>query len=241
MTVWLSIDAALGDGSRPAAVLTSAALHGLGGVVTVVWGAILTEVFAIASGRQSLGPFVQTGLTLEQESLFGVVQAVEAKSALLRIFGPAPGDGPFSALGEIVKPERLIGQMGNLISRVSAADVTALANVLAWIVAALAVWTVTRLLRSFFGALLRRRAWFTLYVFATALGVSSGAMLLYMLFVTMAPLAHAPGRIGDDVLFLSAVTGALMALAAGVVIGATEPAHEPEEHGSPIVGGAPIR
>lgn len=216
-------------GLAPAAVLTSAALHGLGGVVTVVWGAILTQIFAIASGRQSLGPFVQTGLTLEQDSLFGVVQAVESKSALLRIFSPSPGDGPLNALGDVVNPERLVGQMGNLISRISAADVTALANVLAWIVAALTVWTVTRLLRALFDALLRRRAWFSLYVFATALGVSSGAMLLYMLFVTVAPLAQAPGRIADDVLFLSAVTGALLALAAGVVIGATEPEHPAEE------------
>lgn len=228
-------------GLAPAAILTSAALHGLGGVVTVTWGAILTQVFAIASGRQSLGPFVQTGLTLEQDSLFGVVQAVEAKSALLRIFSPSPGDGPFSALGELLKPERLISQMANLISRISAADVTALANVLAWIVAALVVWTVTRLLRSLFGAILRRRAWFTLYVFATALGVAGGAMLLYMLFVTVAPLARAPGRIADDVLFLSAVTGALLALAAGVVIGATEPTHTPEAHSTSAAGGQPIR
>ena len=228
-------------GLAPAVVLTSAALHGLGGVVTVVWGAILTQVFAIASGRQSLGPFVQTGLTLEQDSLFGVVQAVESKSALLRVLDPSPGDGPFDAIREIVDPEKLVGQMGNLISRISAADVTALANVLAWVVAALVVWTVTRLLRAFFDALLRRRAWFTLYVFATALGVASGAMLLYMLFVTVAPLAQAPGRIADDVLFLAAVTGALLALAAGVVIGATEPAQPPEESSIPLAGKVAIR
>ena len=228
-------------GLAPAVVLTSAALHGLGGVVTVVWGAILTQVFAIASGRQSLGPFVQTGLTLEQDSLFGVVQAVESKSALLRVLDPSPGDGPFDAIREIVDPEKLVGQMGNLISRISAADVTALANVLAWVVAALVGWTVTRLLRAFFDALLRRRAWFTLYVFATALGVASGAMLLYMLFVTVAPLAQAPGRIADDVLFLAAVTGALLALAAGVVIGATEPAQPPEESSIPLAGKVAIR
>ncbi len=228
-------------GLAPAVVLTSAALHGLGGVVTVAWGAILTQIFAIAAGRQSLGPFVQTGLTLQQESLFGPIQAVESKSALLRILNPSPGDGPFSAIGELVAPQKIVGQMGDLISRMSAADVTALANVLAWVVAALVVWTVTRLLRAFFDALLRRRAWFTLYVFATALGVASGAMFLYMIFVTITPLAHAPGRIADDVLFLAAVTGALLALAAGVVIGATEPAQTHEEHGVSAAGGQPLR
>ena len=228
-------------GLAPAVVLTSAALHGLGGVVTVAWGAIFTQVFAIASGRQSLGPFVQTGLTLEQDSLFGVVQAVESKSALLRVVAPSPGDGPFSAIGEIINPEKLVAQMANLISRISAADVTALANVLAWVLAALAVWTVTRLLRAFFDALLRRRAWFTLYVFATALGVASGAMLLYMLFVTVAPLAQAPARVADDVLFLAAMTGALLALAAGVVIGATEPAQPRDESIAPVTNGVPGR
>ncbi len=241
MAIALAMPVVAPFGLAPAVVLTSAALHGLGGVVTVAWGAILTQVFAIASGRQSLGPFVQTGLTLEQESLFGPIQAVESKSALLNIFAPAVGDGPFSALGDLIAPEKLVGQMGNLISRVSAADVTALANVLAWIVAALVVWTVTRLLRVFFDAVLRRRAWFTLYVFATALGVAVGALLLYMLFVTVAPLALAPGRLADDVLFLAAVTGALLALAAGVVIGATEPATSREAQTTPAIGGARIR
>ena len=228
-------------GLAPAVIMSSAALHGLNGVVTVAWGAILTQVFAIASGRQSLGPFVQTGLSLEQDSLFGPVQAVETKSALLRIIEPSPGDGPFTALGEVMAPEKLVAQMGNLISRISAADVTAIANVLAWVVAALAVWTVTRLLRGLFDALLRRRAWFTLYVFATALGVLSGAMLLYMFFVTVAPLAQAPGRVADDVMFLAAMTGALLALAAGVVIGATEPARRDEEEPKLAAGGSPIR
>ncbi|HEX4744588.1 MAG TPA: serine/threonine-protein kinase [Candidatus Limnocylindria bacterium] len=228
-------------GLAPAIVLTSATLHGLNGVVTVAWGAILTQVYALASGQQSLGPFVQTGLTLEQESMFGPVRAVESKSALFRVIEPSPGDSPFSALGEMMAPEKLVGQMGDLISRMGAADLTAIANVLAWIVAALAVWTVTRLLRTFFDALLRRRAWFTLYVFATAVGVATGAMLLFMLFVSVEPLAEAPGRMADDVLFLAAMTGALLALAFGVVIGATEPARPVEEQPKAIVGGAAIR
>jgi tRNA A-37 threonylcarbamoyl transferase component Bud32 len=223
-------------GLAPAVVLTSATLHGLGGVVTVAWGAILTQVFAIASGRQSLGPFAQTGLTLEQESLFSPLDAVESKSAILRVANPSPGDGPLDALMAQLEPSKLVGEMAGLLSRVGAADVTALANVLAWVVAALVVWTVTRLLRSFFDALLQRRAWFTLYVFATGLGVVSGAMLLYMLFVATVPLAQAPGRVADDVLFLSALTGALLALAAGVVISATEPPPPKEEVGPAIAG-----
>ncbi|HEY8830290.1 MAG TPA: serine/threonine-protein kinase, partial [Candidatus Limnocylindria bacterium] len=57
-------------GLAPALVFSASAIHGLGGVVTVVWGAAMTMVFAIASGRQSLGAFVQSGLSLQQESLF---------------------------------------------------------------------------------------------------------------------------------------------------------------------------
>lgn len=232
----LAMPVAAPFGLAPALVLASAAIHGLSGVITVAWGAVLALVFAIASGRQSLGPFAPTGLTLEQESLFGAIDAVESKSAILRIFDPAPGDGPFGALLAQLDPAKLIGEMAGLISRIGAADITALAAILAWIVSALVVWTVTRLLRSFFDALLRRRAWFTLYVFATALGVATGAMVLYMLFVTVVPLARAPGRIADDVLFLSAVTGALLALAAGVVISATEPPTPPEETGPSLSG-----
>lgn len=223
-------------GLAPAVVLTSAAIHGLGGVGTVAWGAVLTQVFAVASGRRSLGPFTQTGLTLEQESLFGPVDAVEAKSAILRVFEPSPGDGPFTALLAQLEPQKLVNEMGGLVSRLVAADVTALANIFAWVVAALIVWTVTRLLRQLFDTLLRRRAWFALYVFATAAGVLSGAMVLYMLFVSVVPLAQAPGRVAEDVLFLAAVTGALLALAAGVVISATEPA-APVEETSPELGG----
>lgn len=223
-------------GLAPALVLSSAAIHGLSGMVTVAWGAVLTMVFAIASGRQSLGPFAPTGLTLQQESLFGAIDAVESKSALLRVIDPLPGDGPFTALVAQLDPAKLMGEMGGLLSRIGAADITALAAILAWVVAALVVWTVTRVLRSSLDALLRRRAWFTLYVFATALGILGGAMVLYMLFVSVVPLARAPGRVADDILFLSAVTGALLALAAGVVISATEPSSPHEETGPALAG-----
>lgn len=223
-------------GLAPALLLSSAALHGLGGVITVAWGGVLAVVFAIAAGRQSLGPFAQTGLSLEQASLFSPADSSAMRSAFLRLIEPSPGETPLSALATQLAPERLAGQMGSLISRIATADVTALANVLAWIVAALAVWTVTRLLRGSLDAILRRRAWFGLYVLATALGVGAGATLLYMIFLAAGPLAAAPGRIADDVLFLSALTGALLALAIGVVISATEP-HDVDEHEATILAG----
>src|SRR5438067_7719277 len=49
-------------GLSPALVLSASAIHGLSGVVTVLWGATMTMIFAIASGQQSFGAFVQTGL-----------------------------------------------------------------------------------------------------------------------------------------------------------------------------------
>ncbi|HET8570241.1 MAG TPA: serine/threonine-protein kinase [Candidatus Limnocylindria bacterium] len=226
-------------GLAPALALSSVAIHGLSGVLTVAWGALLTLIFAVASGRQSFGPFAQTGLTLQQDSLFSAIDAAESRSALLSVFNPPQGHSPWEAIGAQLGPEKLASEMGNLVSRLAAADVTALANVLAWVVAALAVWAVTRLLRSLFDALLRHRAWFALYVFATAIGVTSGALLLYMIFVTVSPLASAPGRIADDVLFLSALTGAVLAIAVGVVISATEP-HEHEEEQGPAMAGRRI-
>jgi hypothetical protein len=84
------------------------------------------------------------------------------------------------------------------------------------------VWTVTRLLRLFLDALLRRKQWFALFVLANTIGVVFGAAVLYMLFVTIAPLAQAVGRSSDSVLLVAAVVGALIAIAVGVVISATE-------------------
>ena len=123
--------------------------------------------------------------------------------------------------------------MASLVSRLVGADVTAIATVIAWTIASLSVWTVTRIMRSFFDTLLRRpKRWFTLYVFATAIGVGSGATILYMLAETWSPLSQAPGRPASGVLFVSALVGTLIALAAGVVISATEK-HEPEEERAP--------
>ena len=61
------------------------------------------------------------------------------------------------------------------------------------------------------------------------IGVLAGAAVLYMLFVTWMPLASSPGRPTDGLLFVSALTGALLAIAMGVVISATERPEEQEE------------
>ncbi len=218
-------------GLAPALVLAAAAIHGLGGVITVLWGAAMTVIFAIASGHQSLGAFMQTGLTLEQETLFSPVRAAEVKGALLEgLQGGSPDR--FGPLLKLLDPVTLLGQMTGIASRISAADVTWVGTIMAWVTAALVVWTSTRLLRSFFDTLLRRpKRWFALYIFAAATGVSSGAAVLYMLFVTWAPLALSGGRPADGLLFIAALTGAVLATAASVVISATE---RPEEEDEPL-------
>jgi hypothetical protein len=228
-------------GLAPALILTSAAVHGLSGVLTVAWGAVVTMVYALALGEQSLGPFAPTGLSLRQDALFSRARAEEMKGALLNML-QNPGDR-FGPIGTQLAPETLINQMFGLVSRVSAADVTSIATVLAWTIAALTVWTLGRLLRTFFDTLLRRPTrWFTLYVFATAVGVASGAAILYMLAETWSPLSQAAGRPTAGVLFLSAMVGAILALAAGVVINSTEKP-EPDEERAPSMAGRrmPVR
>jgi len=218
-------------GVAPALILAAATIHGLGGVVTVGWGALMTVIFAVASGRQAFGTFVQTGLVLEPGSLFDPTRASDMKIALthLLVAGSTDRFGPLLAQ---LDPTTLWGQLVGVGSRFSGADVTVIATVIAWIVAALVVWTATRLLRSLFDTVLRRpKRWFGLYVFATTLGVLAGAAVLYMLFVTWTPLAGSPGRPADGLLFVSAMTGAFLAIAMGVVVSATE---RPEEQDEPL-------
>jgi tRNA A-37 threonylcarbamoyl transferase component Bud32 len=232
----LAMPATAPFGLAPAIVFAASAIHGLGGVVTVLWGAAMTMVFAIGSGRQSLGAFVQTGLSLQQDSLFSASRAADVKGALLNA---VQGNDPnrFNALFNLLDPTTLWSQMTGIVSRVSGADVTWIATIMAWVVASLVVWTVTRLLRSTFDSLLRRpKRWFALYVFATALGISAGAAVLYMLFVTWAQLANSPGRPADGVLFVAAFVGATLAIAASVVISATE-RPEPSDEPAPALAG----
>jgi hypothetical protein len=99
------------------------------------------------------------------------------------------------------------------------------------------VWSVSRLLRTFFDTVLRRpKRWFALYVFATTIGISTGAAVLYMLFVTWAPLAQSPGRPADGILFVSGVVGAILAIATSVVISATERPDEEDEPAPAMAG-----
>ncbi|HLZ48223.1 MAG TPA: serine/threonine-protein kinase [Candidatus Limnocylindria bacterium] len=216
-------------GLAPALVLAASAIHGLGGIVTVLWGATMTVIFAIASGQQSFGAFVQTGLSLQQETLFSAARASESKSAILTAL---QGNGPdrFTPLLTLLDPTAIVGQITGIVSRVSAADVTWIGTIIGWVVAALVVWTVSRLLRSFFDTLLRSpKRWFALYVFATTLGITAGASVLYMLFVTWAPLALSPGRPADGLLFIAALVGLTLAVATSVVISATERPERDEE------------
>ena len=224
-------------GLAPALILAASAIHGLGGVVTVLWGATITMVFAIASGQQAFGAFVQSGLSLQQETLFSAARATEAKSAIVLALQGGGTEDRFGALGKLFDPIAILGQMVGMVSRVSGADVTWIGTIIAWVVAALVVWTVTRLLRSFFDTILRRtKGWFTLYVFAATSGVVSGAAVLYMLFVTWAPLAASPGRPADGILFVAGLVGAIMAVAVSVVISATE-RPEPDDEPLPAMAG----
>lgn len=223
-------------GLAPTLVLAASAIHGLGGVVTVLWGATMTMVFAIASGQQSFGAFVQTGLSLQQDSLFSPLRASEARSAFVTAL---QGNSPdrFGPLLALLEPSAILSQMTGLVSRVSSADVTWIGTIIAWVLTALVVWTASRLLRGLFGALLRRpKRWFALYVFATTIGIAAGASVLYMIFVTWAPLAISPKRPSDGILLVAAFVGATLAVAASVVISATErPA--PDDEPAPAMAG----
>ncbi|MGH2377477.1 MAG: serine/threonine-protein kinase [Candidatus Limnocylindria bacterium] len=236
--VALAMPVAAPLGLAPALLLASASIHGIAGVVSAAWGAVLTVLFAVSAGRQVFGAYVQTGLALDPGSLFDTVRAIETRSAIVQLFRPvADRTGP---LLEVLDPDRIVGQMGMFVSRVSAADVSALATVGAWVVTALVVWTVTRLLRGLFDTLFPSRRFFALYVFATAVGVSAGAAVLYMLFVTWAPLATSPGRPDEAVLFVAAAVGAVLGLAFGVVISATESPEPTEDAPLPPLSGGRI-
>ena len=220
-------------GVAPALLLTAAALEGLMGIVTVAWGAIMTVIVAIAMGQQTFGPFVETGFQLEQQSLFDPARAVQTQGALVNVL--IGGSDRFGPLGAVLDPATLVSQMAGLVSRVVGADVTAIATVLAWTVAALVVWSVTRVLRTFFDTLLRRpNRWFALYVFAQAAGTIAGASILFMLFITWGPLANVAARPSPSVLLAAAFVGAVISTAASVVISATQKQEHLEEHGPTV-------
>jgi hypothetical protein len=229
-------------GLAPAMILTMATCFGLTGVVTIAASAALTMIVAVAMGVQSLGAYAQTGLSLRQESLFNPVRAAEVKSALLTMLQNQ--NDRFGQLGTQLDPSVLWSQMAGLVSRLATATLeTWIATVLAWTIAGLTVWTVTRLLRTFFDTLLRRpKRWFALYVLAAGAGVVAGAGILYMLSVSLSMLDNAPDRPTNGVLLLSAITGAILSLALGIIIGATEkPEPEAQESISLSARRLPVR
>jgi hypothetical protein len=198
------------------------------GIVTAACGAIMTVIVAIAMGHQTFGPFVETGFRLEQQSLFDPVRAAETRQAFLNVL--LASTDRFGPLQKAFDPAVMWSQLVGLVSRIVGADVTAIATVLAWTIAALVVWSVTRVMRTFFDTLLRRpNRWFALYVIAQAVGTVAGASILFMLFITWGPLANAPARPAQSVLLLAAFVGAVLATAASVVISATEPQEQIEE------------
>ena len=235
----LAMPVAAPFGLAPALVFSASAVFGLAGMAVTAFGAVLTVLVGIATGRPSYGPFAQTGLPIERDSLFDLGDASGTEAAFAALLRSS--EDRFGPLRDQLDPGNLAAQVGDLVSRVSGADVALSATVLAWSAAALTVWSVTRVLRTFFDALLRRRtAWFGLYVFATAAGVGAGAALLYLVFATWSPLVRAAGRPGEDALLASAVGGALVALAIRVVIAAVE-RREPESDPLPPLGGGRIR
>ncbi len=222
----------------PAILLTSATVHGLMGVVSVAWGAVLTVLFAVAAGKASLGAFIQTGISLDPGSLFDPARAIDTKAAFLYLVHPGAGNDRFAPLAQVFDPGTIAGQMRTLASRVATADLAAIATILSWVIAALVVWTVTRMLRGLFDTVFRGHRWFVAYVFAAAVGVAGGAALLYMLFVTWGPLTTSHDQPEEAVLLLSAVVGAIVALAVSVVVSATESpnAEESEDEPVPVAG-----
>src|SRR5947209_4555816 len=181
----------------------------------IVGSLLAAALVAVAMGVQSLGPYAQTGMSLRQESLFNPVRAAETKAALLTFVQNS--NDRWGPIGTQLDPPVLWSQMTGLVSRLAGATLeTWIATVLAWTMAALTVWTVTRLLRTFFDTLLRRpKRWFALYVLAAGAGITGGAAILYMFAVTLSALDDAPGRPGNGVLFLAAITGAILALEIG--------------------------
>ena len=222
-------------GLAPALVLTAAAVQGLNGIFTAAWGASMTVIVAIAMGRQNFGPFVETGIVLEQQSLFDPARAAQTQDAITNVLASSTDRvGPLFALLDLAT---LWSQLAGLVSRIVGADVSAIATVLAWAIAALVVWSLTRVLRTFFDTLLRRPGrWFPLYVFAQAVGTAAGASILFMLFITWGPLAKAPAPPAENALLLAAFVGAVISTAASVVISATERPEPEEEHGTAVAG-----
>ncbi len=213
-------------GLAPVTILAASSLHGLAGVLTVAWGAVLALVVGLAEGVSTSGSFVVTGLQFNQPNLLETPRAIAARQAFADAFRPAATSfqDRIAPLAQLFDPKTLAEQALAMVGRLAGAELTSFfGTIAAWVVAALMVWTVTRIFRIAIDTIFRPQRWFALYVLASVLGIFAGALLLYALFVTWAPLADAPQRVADGVLFVSAVFGAVFAVAATVVIGASRP------------------
>ena len=232
-------------GLAPVVILTTAALHGFAGILAVTWGGIMAVTIGVLRGETVVGPFVSSGLLFRQleADLLSPARGAQAREAFVDLlrFG-LPLDQRIAPLAALFDPKELWGQVVALSSRLAGAEITTLAGtVAAWILAATMVWVVTRLFRMVIDTAFRPKRWFALYMLATALGVFAGALLLYGTFVTWSALARAPDQLADRVLFFSAMTGALLALAATGLIGATRPLEPVSEDIAPVAQGVPVR
>ncbi len=230
-------------GLAPAVILTSASLHGFSGILSVAWGALMTVTVAVVQGQPTTGAFVASGLLFHQPNLLSTERANEVRTAFENMLRPggALGDraGPLAALFD---PKALIDQITGLQSRLLGAEITTLfGTVAAWVLAATMVWVVTRMFRIMIDTVLRTHRKFALYMFASALAVFAGGLLLFGLFTAWRPLAQTPEHFSESVLFFSALTGALVALATTGLIGATRPLEPVSEDIAPLIQSPAVR
>src|SRR5207247_995751 len=149
----------------PVVALLSTYGQPLRGAFFSLCAALPVFAMALLTGFELIGALLAAGLVavVAFAGQLGValamawvrVRAAEVKSALLTLLqNPSDRFGP---LGTQLDPSVLWSQMAGLVSRLATATLeTWIATVLAWTIAGLTVWTVTRILRTFFDTLLRR-------------------------------------------------------------------------------------
>jgi tRNA A-37 threonylcarbamoyl transferase component Bud32 len=222
----LAMPASVPLGLAPAVVLATTSLHGLAGILTVAWGAVMAIIVALAQGAPTSGPFVASGLIFKAPpDLLSTDRAIAARDAIVDVFrGSGPIDQRLAPLGGYFDPKSMGDQITQLASRASGADQQAMmGTIAAWVLAGAMVWVITRLCRQVMDSAFGAKRWFAVYLLATALGTFLAASLLFALFSTWRPLANSTDAVSDSVLFISAMVGAIFALTVSVIIGATKP------------------
>ncbi|OLC52495.1 MAG: hypothetical protein AUH85_16865 [Chloroflexi bacterium 13_1_40CM_4_68_4] len=222
----LAMPASVPLGLAPAVVLATTSLHGIAGVLTVAWGAVMAVVVALAQGTPASGPFVASGLLFKAPpDLLSTDRAVAARDAIVDVFrGGGPLDERLAPLGGYFDPKSMGDQITQLASRAAGADLQAMmGTIAAWVLAGAMVWVITRLFRQVMDSAFGAKRWFAVYLLATALGTFIAASLLFAFFSTWRPLATSSEAVSDSVLFISAMVGAIFSLTVSVIIGATKP------------------